>query len=252
VKCTSEASYLVGRVSARRSSCSLGKEMTAGNLVNDGTDKLSAATDVAGLIVGVLELQGDFAEHTAMLRLCGVQAVVSVRQPKDLADNLDALVLPGGESTVIGKLLNDLAMLDGVRKLAAAGLPMFGTCAGCILLAKDLPEYPDQPRIGAMDISVKRNSYGRQIDSFETAVRAVSGIFSNGEPLRVVQIRAPSIERVGDGVVVLAEHAGKPILVRQGNLYGATFHPELTRDSRVHALFLETVRVRKARIVASQ
>jgi pyridoxal 5'-phosphate synthase pdxT subunit len=223
---------------------------SAADIVLDKVDR-NGAPDVSSLRVGVLELHGDFAEHTAMLRLCGVRNVVSVRQPKHLADNLDALVLPGGESTVMGKLLNELGMLDAVRALAAEGLPMFGTCAGCILLAKDLPEYYDQPRIGAMDITVTRNAYGRQIDSFETSVHAASGVFSDGRPLRVVHIRAPAIERAGEGVTVLAEHAGKPILVRQGNLYGATFHPELTRDTRVHTLFLENVLARKAKITAA-
>jgi pyridoxal 5'-phosphate synthase pdxT subunit len=173
---------------------------------------------VAELRVGVLELHGDFAEHTAMLQSCGVRTIIAVRQRKHLALKLDALVLPGGERTVVGKLLHELDMLEAVRDMAAAGLPMFGTCAGCILLARDLPQYPDQPRIGAMDISVERNAYGRQIDSFETQVTAASGVFSDGRPLSVVHIRAPRIGRVGDGVQVLAEHNGKPILVRQGGL----------------------------------
>jgi pyridoxal 5'-phosphate synthase pdxT subunit len=198
-------------------------------------------TRFAGLQVGVLELHGDFAEHSAMLLQCGVGKVVSVRQLAHLTDDLDALVLPGGESTVMGKLLCDLGMMDRVRSLAGAGLPMFGTCAGCILLAADLPCYPDQPRIGAMNISVDRNAYGSQIDSFETHVLPTGNntTFADKKPLRVVHIRAPAIVKVGDGVQVLAEHRGRPILVRQGNLLGCTFHPELTTDVRVHRMFLE-------------
>jgi pyridoxal 5'-phosphate synthase pdxT subunit len=200
-----------------------------------------AYTSFAGLHVGVLELHGDFAEHSAMLLQCGVGKVVSVRQLSHLTDDLDALVLPGGESTVMGKLLCDLGMMDKVRSLAGAGLPMFGTCAGCILLAADLPHYPDQPRIGAMNIAVDRNAYGSQIDSFETLVQPTANnrTFTDKKPLRVVHIRAPAIAKVGEGVQVLAEHGGRPILVRQGNLLACTFHPELTTDIRVHRMFLE-------------
>jgi pyridoxal 5'-phosphate synthase pdxT subunit len=177
---------------------------------------MSAST----LRVGVLELHGDFAEHTAMLYRCGVKDTVPVRQLEHLNLNLDALVLPGGESTVMGKLLTELGMLAKVQSLAASGLPMFGTCAGCILLARDLPQYPDQPRVGAMSISVDRNVYGRQIDSFQTNVDARSGVFADGRPLSVVHIRAPGIMQVDDDVEILAEHDGRPILVRQGGLLG--------------------------------
>lgn len=174
---------------------------------------------ISDLRVGVLELHGDFAEHTSMLHRCGATNTVPVRSVDHLA-NLDALVLPGGESTVMGKLLRELGMLEKVQGMAASGVPMFGTCAGCILLARDLPQYPDQPRIGAMDIGVERNTYGRQIDSFQTEVKACEGVFQDGKALSVVHIRAPGITRVGDGVDVLAEHEEMPILVRQGNLVG--------------------------------
>lgn len=172
------------------------------------------------LRVGVLELHGDFAEHTAMLRRCGVRETVSIRQAEDLELDLDALVLPGGESTVMGKLLKELGMLSKVQGMASAGVPMFGTCAGCILLARDLPQYPDQPRIGALRINVDRNTYGRQIDSFQTNVEAKCGVFADGRPLGVVLIRAPGIMEKDDDVEVLAEHDGKPILVRQAGLLG--------------------------------
>lgn len=171
------------------------------------------------LRVGVLELHGDFAEHTAMLHLCGATSTVPVRRLENL-ENLDALVLPGGESTVMGKLLNELGMLGKVQAMASEGLPMFGTCAGCILLARDLPQYPDQPRIGAMGISVDRNTYGRQIDSFQANVDVESDVFSDGRALSVVHIRAPGIMEKDADVEVLAQHDGRPILVRQGALLG--------------------------------
>lgn len=174
----------------------------------------------SSLRVGVLELHGDFAEHTSMLRRCGVASIIPLRQLAHLENPLDAVVLPGGESTVMGKLLTELEMLEPLQRMAESGVPMLGTCAGCILLAKDLPQYPEQPRIGAMDIAVDRNTYGSQIDSFETKVDAASGIFADGRPLSVVHIRAPGIVRAGDSVEVLAEHDGRPILVRQGGLVG--------------------------------
>jgi pyridoxal 5'-phosphate synthase pdxT subunit len=208
--------------------------------------ELSTADQFADLCVGVLELHGDFAEHSAMLQRCGVDNVVSVRQVTHLTDDLDALVLPGGESTVMGKLLCDLGMMERLRSLAGKGLPIFGTCAGCILLARDLPKYPNQPRIGAMAISVDRNAYGSQIDSFETHVHGTGKAFADGTPLRVVQIRAPVITGIADGVRVLAERGGTPILVRQDNLLACTFHPELTNDTRIHRMFLEMAHQCKA------
>lgn len=188
--------------------------------------------------IGVLELQGDFAEHTAMLLQSGARNVKSVRLPEHL-DGIDALVLPGGESTVICKLLVELHMMERVRQLAATGLPMFGTCAGCILLAKDIAQRPEQPRIGALDVTVDRNAYGTQINSFEALVH--SDFFANTPPLRIVQIRAPAIVAHEKHVKVLAEHGGHPILVQQGSLLACTFHPELTEDNRVHKYFLQMV-----------
>lgn len=196
------------------------------------------------LCIGVLELQGDFAEHTSMLRRCGAGKVVGIRQAEDL-QGIDALVIPGGESTVISKLLVEQDMMNKVKTMAKEGLPMFGTCAGCIMLAGDILQRPEQPRIGALDVSVDRNAYGTQIDSFETAVTSSYKTFADGPPLRVVHIRAPAITNIGNGVDVLASHNDRPILVRQGYLLACTFHPELTSDLRVHHLFLEMVLEKK-------
>lgn len=196
------------------------------------------------LRIGVLELQGDFAEHTDMLRRSGAGRVVGIRLAEDLHD-LDALVIPGGESTVMSKLLVEQQMMDKVKTLAKQGLPMFGTCAGCIMLANDIRQRPEQPRIGALNVSVDRNAYGSQIDSFETMVKSAYKTFVDGPPLRVVHIRAPAIVKVGEGVEVLAKHHDRPILVRQDGLLACTFHPELTNDARVHQLFLEMVQERK-------
>lgn len=179
-----------------------------------------------------------------MLRQCGAGKVVGIRLPQDI-QNLDALVLPGGESTVMSKLLVELDMLNTIRKLAQSGLPMFGTCAGCILLSSEIRQRPRQQRIGAMDIAVDRNAYGSQIDSFETMVASKCEAFDKGGALRVVHIRAPVIAKVGNDVEVLASHNGKPILVREGNKLACTFHPEITTDTRVHRLFLDMALERK-------
>lgn len=207
--------------------------------------KPSSASPFNHLTIGVLELQGDFAEHTDMLRRCGVGKVIGIRQVSDLHD-LDALVIPGGESTVMSKLLVAQGMMDKVRILANSGLPIFGTCAGCILLASEIEQHPTQPRIGCLNVSVNRNAYGTQVDSFETLVKSSYRAFADGPALRVVHIRAPIIVSVGEGVDVLAYFKDKPILVKQGGLLGCTFHPELTNDDRVHQLFLEIVLERKA------
>lgn len=198
----------------------------------------------SNLTIGVLELQGDFAEHTAMLRRCGAGKVVGVRLPSHL-NNLDALIIPGGESTVMSKLLVELDMIKTVQALAKSGLPMFGTCAGCIMLASKILQRPEQPRISAMDISVDRNAYGSQIDSFETFVKSDFDAFSEGGALRAVHIRAPAITDVGEGVEVLARCRDRPVIVRQNNILACTFHPEITEDTRVHQLFLEMVQQRK-------
>ena len=187
--------------------------------------------------VGVLSLQGDVREHASALEGAGATAV-AVRYPDELAD-VDALVLPGGESTTIGKLLDRFGLLDPLNERARSGMPLYGTCAGAILLASKIVGDHDAPhRVGVMDISVRRNAYGRQVDSFETDLD-VDGL---DDPFRAVFIRAPSIEDVGENVDVLANHAGAPVLVRQGTLLASTFHPEMTGDNRVHELFLQMVK----------
>lgn len=199
-----------------------------------------------GLTIGILELQGDFAEHRAMVESLGAKTV-GVREVSHLTDNnLDGLIIPGGESTTIGKLLHETSMLSEIQRMSnEEELPIFGTCAGCILLAKGIKGYDDQVRLGLMDIVVDRNAYGSQVNSCVTRVNnSGSKVFEgdddddDGGLLEVVLIRAPQIVDVGEGVEVLAEYEGKAILVRDGGLLASTFHPELTRECRVHELFL--------------
>ena len=182
--------------------------------------------------IGVLALQGDFEAHRRRLAEFGCE-VVLVRKPEQY-DALDGLVIPGGESTTFLKLLGD----EGFRRLNdfVHTRPTFGTCAGAIMLARNV-ENPDQPGLDAIDITVRRNAYGRQIDS--SIVSAPSALGS--EPLEMVFIRAPRIERVGEGVEVLARRDEHPVLVRNGKVMAATFHPELSADTRVHAEFLKLV-----------
>jgi pyridoxal 5'-phosphate synthase pdxT subunit len=175
--------------------------------------------------VGVLAVQGNFREHAAMLRRLGAE-VVEVRKPEEL-DGLDGLVVPGGESTAIARLIDVYGLEGAIREFER---PVLGTCAGLIML--------DQEHLGLVDLTVRRNAYGRQVASFETDL-ALAG---TDEPLRGVFIRAPRVEAVGPDVEVLAEHDGEPVLVRQGRFLAATFHPELTDDARVHELFLAAVR----------
>ena len=183
--------------------------------------------------VGVLALQGDVQEHTRALAELGADPV-AVRSPEHLA-GVDALVLPGGESTTMSLLLSSAQLFDPVQERLAAGMPAFGTCAGMILLATEVHGgRPDQRFFGRIDIAVRRNGYGRQVDSFETALD-VDGMAS---PFHAVFIRAPVVERVGDGVEVLATVDGSPVLCRQGAVLVAAFHPELSDDLRVHDLFM--------------
>ena len=187
--------------------------------------------------IGVLGLQGDFREHARALEDAGAAAVV-VKTPEELA-GVDALVMPGGESTTIGKLLERFDLLEPLRARAAAGMPLYGTCAGLILMANEIEGPQDAPhRLGLMDIAVRRNAYGRQVDSFETDLD-VAGL---DEPYRAVFIRAPAVERTGAGVEVLASVDRKPVLVRQERWLASTFHPEMTGDNRVHGMFVEMVR----------
>ncbi len=186
--------------------------------------------------IGVLALQGDFAEHMATLRRLGAEGV-EVRLPKDL-DGIEGLIIPGGESTTLGIVGMRYGMFDAIRKCIETGTPVFGTCAGAIVLAKTILE-SDQPRIGVLDIVVNRNAYGRQKDSFEANIAVPK---FGDPPVRAVFIRAPIIESVGSGVEVLAELDGKPVLVQQGHLLATTFHPELTDERRIHEYFLRLCR----------
>ena len=187
-------------------------------------------------MVGVLALQGDFQAHGRVLRELGAE-VREVRLPQEL-DGLDGLVIPGGESTTIGKLLIEYGLMGPLRERTRAGWPVFGTCAGAILLAQDIGGL-DQPLIGGLDVRVERNSFGRQIDSFETSLHFPA---LGKEPVPAVFIRAPRILGAGPGVDVLATLPdGTHAAVRQGRLLATTFHPELTRDRRVHRYFLDVL-----------
>ena len=183
--------------------------------------------------IGVLALQGDFDAHRRRLQELGATAVL-VRNPQDF-DSLDGLIIPGGESTTFLKLLGDRTLAKLNEFVHAK--PTFGTCAGAIMLARGV-ENPRQPGLNAIDITIRRNAYGRQIDSSIWEVPSALG----GEPLEMVFIRAPRIENVGQDVEVLARRGDDPVLVRQGNVMAATFHPELSSDKRVHQEFLKLVK----------
>ncbi|MBJ7451050.1 MAG: pyridoxal 5'-phosphate synthase glutaminase subunit PdxT [Blastococcus sp.] len=198
-------------------------------------------------VIGVLALQGDVREHLAALRDQGAEAV-AVRRPEELA-GVDGLVLPGGESTTIAKLAERFGLMGPLRAAVRAGLPAYGSCAGMILLADRLLDAPpDQETIGGLDVTVRRNAFGRQADSFESDM-VFEGV--GGGPLHAVFIRAPWVEEAGEDVVVLGrvvggEADGRIVAVRQGNLVATSFHPELTGDRRVHALFVDIVRAHLA------
>jgi 5'-phosphate synthase pdxT subunit len=184
------------------------------------------------MTIGVLALQGDFDAHRRRLEELGA-TVMLVRKAEDF-DHIDGLVIPGGESTTFLKLLGK-DVLQRLRDFVHSK-PTFGTCAGAIMLAKNVTN-PDQPGLNALDITVERNAYGRQIDS--TILHAPSAL--GGEPLEMVFIRAPRIQRVGEGIEVLARRGNDPVLVRKGRVMAATFHPELSDDPRVHVEFLKLV-----------
>ena len=197
------------------------------------------ASDRERDLIGVLALQGDFAEHIASLRACGVEGIeaVEVRTLEQLAV-VDGLIIPGGESTTIARLLIAFGLMEPLRDRIRAGLPAWGTCAGAIMLANEVPNL-DRPPIAAMDITVERNAFGRQIDSFEADLD-IAGM--EGPPLRAVFIRAPVITRAGAGVEVLSRiEDGRIVAARQGRLLATSFHPELTADHRMHALFARMV-----------
>jgi 5'-phosphate synthase pdxT subunit len=186
--------------------------------------------------VGVLALQGDFEAHEKALRRAGAD-VVRVRTAEGLAD-VDGLVIPGGESTTMLKLLHYMDLMEPLRRFAAVK-PMFGTCAGAILLAKEVL-HPAQESLGVVDLTVERNAYGRQLDSRVVNIAPGPEFLerAGGGEIEAVFIRAPIIRRAGPSVKVLAEYDGNPVLVEQGQYLIATFHPELTKDARVHTLFL--------------
>jgi 5'-phosphate synthase pdxT subunit len=184
----------------------------------------------------VLALQGAVREHADAIRAIGAEPVL-VRRAADL-EGLDALILPGGESTTMRKLMDRYGLREPIRRMAAGGTPMFGTCAGMILLARQVDDETDSP-LGVLDVTVQRNAYGRQLASYESDLEIpVLG----EEPLHGVFIRAPVVTALGDGVEVLArDAAGRPIAVRQGKVLATAFHPELTADRRLHRLLLEMV-----------
>ncbi|WP_406417696.1 pyridoxal 5'-phosphate synthase glutaminase subunit PdxT [Streptomyces sp. NBC_00873] len=191
-------------------------------------------------VIGVLALQGDVREH--LIALASADALARpVRRPEELAE-VDGLVIPGGESTTMSKLAALFGMLEPLRERVRAGMPVYGTCAGMILLAdKILDPRSGQETIGGIDMIVRRNAFGRQNESFEAAVE-VAGI--EGGPVEGVFIRAPWVESVGARAEVIAEHGGHIVAVRQGNALATSFHPELTGDHRVHALFVDMVRAK--------
>ena len=212
-------------------------------MVSAGTRRrLGAARAIASpvvsrsaLTIGVLAVQGDVREHVRVLTSLGAQAH-GIRRPTELSD-LDGLVIPGGESTTMDKLVRAFDLFEPLRALIAGGLPVYGSCAGMIMLADRIAEgRPDQQTLGGLDITVRRNAFGRQVDSFEEDIEFVG---LDGGPVRAVFIRAPWVEDAGDGVDVLARAAGKIVAVRQGALLATSFHPEVTGDTRVHELFVE-------------
>ena len=202
-------------------------------------------------VVGVLALQGDVREHVAAVSSCGLRAV-PVRRAAEL-DAVDALIIPGGESTTMSRLLTTFDLLEPVRTRIASGMPAYGSCAGMILLASEILDgRPDQKQLGGLDVVVRRNAFGRQVDSFEADLD-VRGV--DGGPVRAVFIRAPWVESAGPGVEVLATvppltlagghagaAAGRAVAVRQGALLATSFHPEITGDLRIHRLFCAMVR----------
>jgi len=198
--------------------------------------------------VAVMALQGDFEKHIEALRRLGADAIAA-RLPWEI-ESSDALIIPGGESTTIGKLMSRYGLDEAVHNAHKLGKPIYGTCAGLILLAKDIDEgteeHGGQSTLSILDISVARNAYGRQLDSFERDLK----IEAIGDPdFRAVFIRAPKISSCGRGVEILAEHEGAPVLVRQGTVFGSSFHPELSNDDRIHRLFLNAIVKEESRIV---
>lgn len=195
--------------------------------------------------IGILAIQGDFAAHAAILRNLGVEAV-EVRTPVQL-ESCDGLILPGGESTTQLQFLQEDGLYGAIRDFAAAGRPVYGTCAGAILLASEVRQ-PSQDSLKLLDMTVLRNAYGRQL---------ASDVFFGSsklqpEPMEMVFIRAPIIERIGAGIEVLAEYGGHPVLVQKGSIMAGTFHPELTAGTAVHEHFLKLVRDRSSQLASAR
>lgn len=184
--------------------------------------------------IGVLALQGDFREHINILHRCNVEAI-PVKLPEDL-QSIDGLIIPGGESTTIGKLMQRHDLDNAIMKKYENGVPIYGTCAGAILLSKDIVG-SSQPRLKLLEISIKRNDYGRQINSFETEL----DISSIGK-FKGIFIRAPVISKIRNGIRVLSELNGNPVFIEKSNILASTFHPELTNDKRIHEYFLDIVK----------
>jgi 5'-phosphate synthase pdxT subunit len=195
------------------------------------------------LKIGVLGIQGAIQEHLSILRKAGVEPSW-VKDRKEI-DSVDALVMPGGESTTMIKLLKRFEMWEALRNRIEGGMPVLATCAGMILLSRKIENVVNQDSLGVLDISVKRNGYGRQINSFEVDLQ-IDEI--GPEPFRAVFIRAPKIESIGGEVRVLTSYDGSPVLVRQGNVLAASFHPELTGDLRIHRYFLKMAEAAGKRI----
>jgi 5'-phosphate synthase pdxT subunit len=186
-------------------------------------------------LIGVLALQGDVVEHVRALGRAGAR-VLEVRTPEDL-EKVEALVVPGGESTTVIRLLERFGLIEPIKERVAQGMPFWGTCMGMIVAARDVAEL-DQKTLGLLDVTVRRNAFGRQVESAEVPLT----IRELGEkPFPAVFIRAPWIERAGEGVETLAEHQGHGVMVRQKNILGTSFHPELTGDDRVHRYFLRMI-----------
>jgi 5'-phosphate synthase pdxT subunit len=196
----------------------------------------------AGPVIGVLALQGDVPEHLRALEAAGARSV-PVRRPEEF-HQIDGLVIPGGESTTLWRLSVAFDVLEPLRKLVASGLPAFGSCAGMIMLADRLADgVSGQQTYGGIDMTVRRNAFGRQVDSFERDI-TLTGLGNHEDPLRAVFIRAPWVEQIGPGVSILGtdQGTGRIVAVRQGQLLATAFHPELTSDRRIHQLFVDIVK----------
>ena len=191
--------------------------------------------------VGVVAIQGDFEKHLDSLRATGREGLnlSEVRTPEALA-NVERVILPGGESTTVGLLMQRFGLGDALRRAASEGMPVWGTCMGMILMAKEIEGRPEQYSLGILDVTVRRNAFGAQVHSFEDEV-SVQALKSGSEDFASmgVFIRAPIVTRLGDGVQAISEYEGKVVAVRQGRLLGTSFHPELTEDTRFHEAFLD-------------